>query len=90
MDTTDNECICHDNPRREPIAVIGIGCRFPGGATDADSFWKMMLDRTDAITDVPPDRWNHSIIYHPEPGKPGGQTLVAQSMMAIRSTMLRS
>jgi acyl transferase domain-containing protein/NADPH:quinone reductase-like Zn-dependent oxidoreductase/acyl carrier protein len=31
----------------------------------------MMLDRTDAITDVPPERWNHAIFYHPEPGKPG-------------------
>ena len=71
METSANVCECDVNPRREPIAVIGIGCRFPGRVKGADSFWKMLLDRTDAITDVPPDRWNHSIIYHPEPGKPG-------------------
>ncbi|MBI5394834.1 MAG: type I polyketide synthase [Verrucomicrobia bacterium] len=55
----------------EPIAVIGIGCRFPGGVTGPDSYWKLLLAGTDAITDVPADRWNHDLIYHPEPGKPG-------------------
>lgn len=57
--------------RREPIAVVGIGCRFPGEAHGVDSFWKLLLDGVDAITDVPLERWNHALYYHPEPGKPG-------------------
>ncbi|MGH8047009.1 MAG: polyketide synthase, partial [Chthoniobacterales bacterium] len=55
----------------EPLAIIGIGCRFPGGADDAASFWQLLLDGKDALTDVPSDRWEHSLFYHPEPGMPG-------------------
>jgi thioester reductase-like protein len=58
-------------PTREPIAITGIGCRFPGSATSVTAFWKMLLDKTDAMSDVPPERWDHSIFYHPEAGKPG-------------------
>ncbi|MCK6486145.1 MAG: type I polyketide synthase [Phycisphaerae bacterium] len=43
-------------PPRTPIAVVGIGCRFPGAA-DADAFWRNIVDRVDAARDVPPDRW---------------------------------
>ena len=37
----------------EPIAIVGIGCRFPGGAHDADSFWSLVMERRDAVTEVP-------------------------------------
>jgi thioester reductase-like protein len=55
----------------EPLAIIGIGCRFPGGANNAEAYWQMLLAGTDAMTDVPIDRWQHRNFYHPEPGKPG-------------------
>jgi acyl transferase domain-containing protein/NADPH:quinone reductase-like Zn-dependent oxidoreductase/thioesterase domain-containing protein/acyl carrier protein len=55
----------------EPIAIVGIGCRFPGGGHDPRSFWRMLLDRTDAVTEIPPDRWNIERFYHPSPGAPG-------------------
>ena len=42
----------------EPVAVVGMGCRFPGGVTGPDSFWKLLRDGRDAITEVPPDRWD--------------------------------
>jgi len=42
----------------EPIAVIGIGCRFPGRVTGPESFWKLLRDGLDAITDPPPGRWS--------------------------------
>jgi thioester reductase-like protein len=55
----------------DPIAIIGIGCRLPGGATNAQTFWKMLMGGVDAIREVPQDRWDHRFYYDPEPGKPG-------------------
>lgn len=55
----------------EPIAIVGIGCRFPGGARSPVSFWKLLRDGVDAVTEVPPDRWSARKFYDPEPGKPG-------------------
>jgi acyl transferase domain-containing protein/acyl carrier protein len=57
--------------RREPVAVVGIGCRFPGGVDDLDAFWRMLRDGVDAITDVPPDRWDVAAYYDPDPDVPG-------------------
>jgi acyl transferase domain-containing protein/aryl carrier-like protein len=55
----------------EPIAIIGIGCRFPGGANDPDSFWNILAEGVDAVTEVPADRWNPRSFYDPDPSKPG-------------------
>ncbi|MDQ5850955.1 MAG: hypothetical protein M3380_02570, partial [Chloroflexota bacterium] len=55
----------------EPIAIIGIGCRFPGGANDPTQFWRLLTDGVDAISDVPEDRWHVRAFYDPDPGKPG-------------------
>lgn len=44
---------------RQPIAVIGIGCRFPGGADDPDSFWRLLAEGVDAVTEVPVERIDH-------------------------------
>ena len=55
----------------DPIAIIGIGCRMPGGANDARSFWEMLMGGVDAIREVTPDRWDHRFYYDPEQGKPG-------------------
>jgi len=41
---------------KDRIAIIGIGCRFPGGVDDAESFWKLLIEGRDAVRDVPPDR----------------------------------
>src|SRR4051812_25204466 len=56
---------------KERIAIIGVGCRFPGGVNDADSFWKLLIDGRDAVTEVPADRWNVERFYDPEPGIAG-------------------
>ncbi|WP_395738711.1 thioester reductase domain-containing protein [Prosthecobacter sp.] len=55
----------------DPIAIVGIGCRLPGGANNPESFWNMLLNGVDAIREVPGDRWDHRFYYDPEPGKPG-------------------
>jgi thioester reductase-like protein len=54
----------------EPIAIIGIGCRFPG-AKDPESFWQLLRNGVDAITEVPKERWDLDTFYDPEPGTPG-------------------
>ncbi|XXT21827.1 type I polyketide synthase [Sorangium sp. So ce429] len=43
--------------KAEPIAVLGVGCRFPGGASSADAFWRMLEEGRDAVTEVPSSRW---------------------------------
>jgi acyl transferase domain-containing protein/NADPH:quinone reductase-like Zn-dependent oxidoreductase/acyl carrier protein len=55
----------------EPIAIIGIGCRFPGGANSPAAFWKLMLDGVDATGEIPPDRWDVDAYYHPNRNAPG-------------------
>ncbi|MCK6549043.1 acyltransferase domain-containing protein, partial [Myxococcota bacterium] len=55
----------------EPIAIVGIGCRFPGGAHGPDAFFDVMMRRVDAISEVPPDRWDWRAYFDPEQGKPG-------------------
>jgi len=56
---------------RQPIAIIGMGCRFPGDVNDAASFWDLLRDGREAITEVPAERWNIDDYYDPDPTKPG-------------------
>ena len=51
----------------EPIAVIGIGCRFPGGANSPDELWKMLSEGRDAWSEVPKDRYKWESFHHPNP-----------------------
>jgi acyl transferase domain-containing protein/NADPH:quinone reductase-like Zn-dependent oxidoreductase/SAM-dependent methyltransferase/acyl carrier protein len=56
---------------KEGIAIIGIGCRFPGGVNDVEAFWKLLAEGRDAVCEVPPDRWNIERFYDAEPGLAG-------------------
>ena len=53
------------------IAIVGIGCRFPGGANSAGELWQMLMDGTDAISDVLPNRWSAGQFYNPQRGVVG-------------------
>ncbi|WP_338864527.1 type I polyketide synthase [Myxococcus stipitatus] len=57
--------------RHEPLAIVGMGCRFPGGASSPGRYWRLLLDGTDAISEVPPERWDAEAFYHPDPDQPG-------------------
>ncbi|MGA2604831.1 MAG: beta-ketoacyl synthase N-terminal-like domain-containing protein [Verrucomicrobiia bacterium] len=56
--------------KNEPIAIIGIGCRFPG-ANDPAAFWQLLRDGVDAIREVPADRFDQHAFYDPNPAAPG-------------------
>ncbi|MGA9718644.1 MAG: type I polyketide synthase [Acidobacteriaceae bacterium] len=60
--------------RSEPIAIVGMGCRYPGGVNDAESFWKLLSQGVDAIREVPSDRWNADAFYDPNPDIRGKMT----------------
>ena len=55
----------------EPIAIIGMGCRFPGRANTPEQFWSLLENGVDAITEIPPDRFSIEQFYHPDPGVSG-------------------
>ena len=56
---------------KDRIAIIGIGCRFPGGVNDTESFWKLLVEEREAVGEVPADRWNVERFFDAEPGLPG-------------------
>jgi acyl transferase domain-containing protein/NADP-dependent 3-hydroxy acid dehydrogenase YdfG/acyl carrier protein len=56
--------------RIEPIAIVGVGCRFPG-ANDPDAFWDLLRTGSDAISEIPDSRWPLSAYYDPDPNAPG-------------------
>lgn len=63
----------HASKKRESeaIAIVGASCRFPGGANDLDSFWDILKNGRDVISEVPPDRWSADAFYDPDPDAPG-------------------
>jgi acyl transferase domain-containing protein len=54
-------------PADEPIAIVGIGCRYPGGISDCESFWRLLGDGVDAVTEMPRERWDVDALYDPDP-----------------------
>ena len=57
--------------KTEPLAIVGIGCRVPGGVRDLDSFWHLLETGADAITEIPKDRWDVDLYYDPDYDTPG-------------------
>ncbi|WSN08775.1 SDR family NAD(P)-dependent oxidoreductase [Micromonospora sp. NBC_01699] len=56
----------------EPIAIVGIGCRYPGGAHGPDAYWRLLAEGRDAVTDWPADRgWDTERLYDPDRSRPG-------------------
>jgi len=58
-------------PAPDSIAVIGMGCRFPGGANSPDAFWELLTRGFDAVTQTPPQRWDAEAFFDPDPATAG-------------------
>lgn len=54
-----------------PIAIIGIGCRLPGGVISTESLWTLLVEGRNVWTEVPEERYNESAFYHPDPENNG-------------------
>ncbi|MEV4338544.1 type I polyketide synthase [Streptomyces sp. NPDC049590] len=57
-------------PSDEPIAVVGLACRFPG-APNAEAYWNLLRSGGDAVTGIPPERWNAEALYDADPATAG-------------------
>jgi acyl transferase domain-containing protein/acyl carrier protein len=60
-----------EREKSEPIAILGLGCRFPGGSNDPESFWRFFQTGGDAIREIPAERWDIEAYYDPDPDAPG-------------------
>ena len=56
---------------KEPLAIVGIGCRYPGGVESPEGFWNMIMNRTDAITDIPENIFDIKRFYDRSGKRPG-------------------
>src|SRR5262245_29208673 len=57
--------------RLEPIAIVGAGCRLPGGVIDMASLWTMLEGGVDAVGPIPPERFDIAEVYDEDPLAPG-------------------
>ena len=60
-----------ERAQKEPIAVIGAGCRLPGGVRNLEDYWQLLRNGVDAVTEVPRARWSLDQYYDPDPEAPG-------------------
>ena len=55
----------------EPLAIVGMACRFPGGADSPEAYWELLRRGVDAVGEVPAERWDVDFWYDADPDKPG-------------------
>jgi len=60
-----------EEAKREPIAIVGIGCRLPNGIHDPEAFWQLLREGVDAVQEIPYERWDAGAYFDPDPNQPG-------------------
>lgn len=60
-----------ETAQSEPVAIVGMACRFPGGASSPQGFWRNLCAGVDAIGEIPANRWDVDAYYDPAPSTPG-------------------
>lgn len=60
-----------EQQKNEPIAIIGMDCRFPGGANDSNAYWQLLAKGIDAISEIPAQRWDLEAYYDQDPEAKG-------------------
>ncbi|MEU6805701.1 type I polyketide synthase [Streptomyces neyagawaensis] len=73
----ENERLRGENTRlrdesREPVAIVAMSCRFPGGVRTPEDLWRLLAEERDAVSEFPTDRgWDAAALYDPDPDTPG-------------------
>ena len=77
----------------EPIAIVGVGCRLPGGASGPEAFWNRLREGFDAIREIPADRWDIDAYYDPDVNADGKMYTrrggLPRSRRSVRCRLLR-
>ncbi|MBJ6764419.1 SDR family NAD(P)-dependent oxidoreductase [Myxococcaceae bacterium JPH2] len=71
LEQTESRLRALEDGRHEPIAIVGMGCRFPGGVSSPEAFRALLTQGRDAVTDVPRERWDVDALHAPELDAPG-------------------
>src|SRR6266700_4915227 len=69
--TESEQFFSETSNKNEPIAIIGMGCRFPGEADTPERFWQLLCEERSTVSEVPAERWNIDAFYDPDPQTPG-------------------
>ncbi len=70
-DELNERLLASERRRKVPLAIVGVGCRLPGGINDPEGFWKLLSEGVDAVGEVPRARWNIEEFHDPNPEAPG-------------------
>ncbi|TAN66396.1 MAG: type I polyketide synthase [Methylobacter sp.] len=71
LQTTRAKLDALEQAKKEPIAIIGMGCRLPGNIETPEAFWELLRDGKDAIAEIPASRWDSHYYYDPDYDAPG-------------------
>ncbi|MCP3165534.1 type I polyketide synthase [Myxococcus qinghaiensis] len=74
LEETESKLRALERGQHEPIAIIGMSCRFPGGATSPEAFRELLASGRDAVRDVPLERWDAEALHDPDPDTQGALT----------------
>lgn len=76
-----------ENKQNEPIAIIGMACRFPGNSNTPDKFWEFLKNGGDVSVEVPSERWNYKDYYDADPDAPGKSYVKEASFLSDDITL---